>query len=142
MTFPLSRFTNRDGSINRNKIKQLEKSHQQDALNMIFIKRAIDAHGVFFGYEKVNYVRQDRLVQIWCPDHKDYYWQSARSHLEGNGCQKCRHKMVERVTDFGTYTVPAFLHKFSIDGDSIIWYNNSKKLRKPLEIKHEIRVPE
>lgn len=141
-SFPINQFLKRDGSINHNKIKQLRPDFRQDAKNLIFINRALDAHGVFFGYEKLVFHSLNQLVEIWCPDHQDYFMQTARSHLEGNGCQKCRHRMVTRVTDYGSYTVPAYYHKFSIDGDSIIWYNKSSKLIKPLEVEDEIRFPE
>ena len=126
--FPINRFVKSDGSINRTKIKQLHPDFQQEALNLIFIKKAIAAHGAFFGYERVNYKTMQQQVEIYCPDHDGYYWQTARSHLEGHGCRLCAHKVVQRVTDYGTYTVPACYHKFVIDDNHIVWYNKFSKL--------------
>lgn len=101
-------------------------------MNYIFISRAIDVHGVFFGYENVKYISMSQQVEIYCPDHDGYFKQTAKNHLEGYGCKHCAGKYVERTNEYGTFRVPAYLHKFMIDNDHIIWYNKSNKLRLPL----------
>lgn len=137
LSFPLERFVKRDGSINRAKLRQLEPDFQQDALNFIFIRKAIDVHGIFFGYEQSVYKGMQLLVKVWCPDHEDYFTQSAKSHLAGYGCKHCASRVINRITPYGSFEVPCPLHKFSIDGDHIIWYNKFNKLRLPLENQDE-----
>ncbi|QIO01810.1 hypothetical protein HWD28_gp108 [Salmonella phage atrejo] len=133
LQFPINRFTKSDGSINRTKLKQLHPDFQQDALNLIFIRRAVEAHGKFFGYERVKYRTMQQQVEIYCPDHDGYFLQTARSHLEGHGCRLCAHKVVTRLTEYGVYTVPAPFHKFVVDGEHIIWYNKDQKLKQELK---------
>ena len=137
LSFPMGKFTRSDGSINRRQITLLHKDYQQDALNYIFIRRAIEAHGVFFGYENVKFSRMDQFVEIYCPDHEDYFRQTAKNHLDGYGCPKCREKFVTRVNEYGEFRIPAYYHKFSLDGNDIIWYTEHKKLRLPLEKTNE-----
>lgn len=133
--FPINRFTKSDGSINRTKIKQLHPDFQQEALNLIFIKKAVAVHGDFFGYEKLKYRTMQQQVEIYCPDHRGYFMQTARSHLEGHGCRLCAHKVVTRFTEVGIYTIPACYHQFVVDGDHIIWYNKFSKVKQ--ELKHD-----
>lgn len=54
-----------------------------------FVARAKNIHGDKYDYSKVQYVRNDRKVCIICPKHGEF-WQSPLSHLEGNGCHKCK----------------------------------------------------
>lgn len=128
LAFPLNRFLKSDGSINRTKIQQLDKGFRQDALNNIFIARSIKRHGNFFGYERVQFKTQGQLVEIWCPDHEDYYWQNAGSHMKGSGCPSCSRKLVNRITEYGTFVVPARFHLYKQDKNHIIWYNYRDKL--------------
>ncbi|CCI88444.1 hypothetical protein BN79_016 [Yersinia phage phiR2-01] len=131
--FPINRFTKSDGSINRTKLRQLHPDFQQDALNLIFIRKAIEVHGKFFGYEKVNYRTMQQQVEIYCPDHDGYFLQTARSHLDGHGCKQCARKVVTRLTEYGVYTVPAPFHKFVVDGEHIIWYNKDQTIKQELK---------
>lgn len=135
LAFPLSRFLKSDGSINTRKLKGLHPDFYQDALNLIFIRRAYDAHGKFFGYREVKFSTLRQYVKIYCPDHDDFFLQMAGTHLAGHGCPLCAHKVIDRVTEVGTYTVPCSFHKYLVDEDRIIWYNNHKKLE--MELKNE-----
>ena len=53
-----------------------------------FIKRAKSIHGNKYDYSKAEYKGVFDKVCIICPDHGDF-WQSAHSHLNGNGCPQC-----------------------------------------------------
>lgn len=133
LAFPLSKFLKSDQSINTRKLKQLHPDFYQEALNLIFIRRAYDVHGKFFGYREVEFQSLRQYVKIWCPDHENFFLQMAGTHLAGNGCSQCAQKMISRPTEVGTFTVPCSMHKYLIDEDHIIWYNKHRKLR--LEIK-------
>lgn len=128
LSFPLHRFTKRDGSINHIKLRQLDQGFRQDALNYIFIQKAVKVHGNFYGYERVEFKSQKQLVEIWCPDHGDYFWQNAGSHMKGSSCPSCSRKLVNRITEYGTFTVPARFHLYKQDKNHIIWYNYRDKL--------------
>lgn len=123
LTFPIGRFTKRDGSINRTKIQQLDPGFRQDALNYIFIQRSVEVHGNFYGYERSEFKSQKQLVEIWCPDHGEYFWQNAGSHMKGSSCPTCSRKLVERITPYGTVSVPARFHLYRIEENDIVFYN-------------------
>ena len=53
-----------------------------------FIKRAKEAHGDKYSYEKTKYVDALTPVTITCKIHGDFE-QIPHYHLSGNGCQKC-----------------------------------------------------
>ena len=56
-----------------------------------FIKRANEKHGDKYNYDKVEYHNANTKVCIICPkpEHGEF-WQVPSSHLNGNGCPKCR----------------------------------------------------
>ena len=53
-----------------------------------FIARAVKAHGKKYNYDKVIYKGIEKKVRIKCPKH-GYFFQLARTHIVGNGCNKC-----------------------------------------------------
>ena len=53
-----------------------------------FIQEAKRIHGDKYDYSKVEYVDSATKVCIICPKHGEF-WQVPRSHLTGNGCNKC-----------------------------------------------------
>jgi len=54
-----------------------------------FIRKAHEIHGDKYGYDRVNYVKKDIPVEIYCPVCKDYYQQTPGCHLAGHGCTRC-----------------------------------------------------
>ena len=53
-----------------------------------FIRKACEVHGDKYDYSKVEYVGNNTLVCIICPEHGEF-WQTPASHWCGNGCPKC-----------------------------------------------------
>lgn len=86
--FPINKFLKIDGSTNTRRIKQLHPDFQQEALNLIFTRKAIEKHGRRYGYSEVNYSTMSQLVTIICEDHGEFK-QTAKVHLAGSGCPKC-----------------------------------------------------
>lgn len=135
LTFPLEKYQKRDGSINITKLKKhIHPDFYQDALNAIFVKKALKIHGDFFGYERLNFVTLKQLVEIWCPDHEDYFWQTAKSHLDGHGCAVCAKKVVTRVNEYGTFTLPASIHQFRLEDNHIIWFSKTREIKFEREV--------
>ena len=56
-----------------------------------FIKDARKKHGNKYDYSKVVYVNNRTKVCIICPEHGEF-WQVPFSHLQGQGCPKCRNE--------------------------------------------------
>lgn len=56
-----------------------------------FINKAIQVHGNFYDYSKVNYIDSQSKVTIICPIHGEFQ-QRPYSHLAGHGCSKCYHQ--------------------------------------------------
>ncbi|QFR57615.1 hypothetical protein CPT_Slocum_035 [Serratia phage Slocum] len=86
--FPIHRFTTRNGTTNLRRIKMLERDFQQEALNLIFIRKARAVHGDLYGYAEVNYSSTKQYVNIICQVH-GIFKQVAGVHLSGSGCQQC-----------------------------------------------------
>ena len=72
-----------------------------------FIERAKNIHGNKYDYSKVEYVDAHSKVCIICPEHGEF-WQSATSHLSGQGCPACNNSHLEN-------DVEAFLTNHSIE---------------------------
>lgn len=53
-----------------------------------FITRAIEKHGYFYDYSRVNYINGATSIEIGCPTH-GWFWQKAFHHLQGSNCPKC-----------------------------------------------------
>lgn len=54
-----------------------------------YVIKARESHGDRYGYDKVVYVNSYSKIMIYCNVHKEYFEQSAASHLQGSGCPKC-----------------------------------------------------
>lgn len=93
-----------------------------------FIKKAREVHGDMYNYSKVEYINNFTKVCIICPIHGEFY-QSPNSHLRGNGCSKCHHKILSQNN---TLTTEEFIEKArKIHGDkydySKVQYKKSKE---------------
>lgn len=64
-------------------------SDSQRLIKEDFIKRAIEIHGNFYDYSKVNYKSYNSKVEIICPIHGSF-WQTPGHHLSGQHCPKCK----------------------------------------------------
>jgi glutaredoxin len=53
-----------------------------------FVEKAIEKHGEWYDYSRVEYVNSQTKVLIICPDHGEF-WQTPSSHLMGHGCPHC-----------------------------------------------------
>lgn len=57
----------------------------------IFIEQAKKIHGDKFNYSKVDYKKDREKVIIICSTHGEFL-QLPNSHLQGHGCNKCKHE--------------------------------------------------
>lgn len=53
-----------------------------------FLKRANEAHGGYYNYKKVSFLRTHDKIEIECPKH-GVFTQLVYDHLNGHGCPKC-----------------------------------------------------
>ena len=60
-----------------------------------FISEAKKVDGDKYDYSKVKYEYNKTKVCIICPKHGEF-WQKPNSHLNGNGCPKCKSSHMER----------------------------------------------
>lgn len=60
-----------------------------------FIERAKETHGDTYDYSRVNYSNGATKVEIICLKHGSF-WQFARDHLTGHGCQHCSSSIGEQ----------------------------------------------
>lgn len=54
-----------------------------------FIEKARRVHGDKYDYSKVEYIDAGTKVKIICPKCGEFL-QTAREHLRGHGCPKCK----------------------------------------------------
>ena len=67
--------------------------------NEEFLQKAREVHGDKYDYSKVRYDGLHKKVCIICPKHGEF-WQSAGSHINGNGCSKCSGRAKITLEDF------------------------------------------
>lgn len=65
-----------------------------------FIRKAHIVHGNKYGYDKVNYIKDDVPVDIFCPDCGEYFSQQPQVHLHGCGCTKCANNKPMSTEEF------------------------------------------
>lgn len=64
-------------------------SRQKNTLSLNdFITRAVQKHGSYYDYSKVEYKNINTKISIICPKH-GVFAQQPWSHLNGNKCKKC-----------------------------------------------------
>ena len=73
-----------------------KRSESQVLGKLKFIKKAKKIHGNKYDYSRVEYVNNRTKVCIICPIHGEF-WQTPDSHLQRNGCYKCRHSKLEDI---------------------------------------------
>jgi hypothetical protein len=61
-----------------------------------FIKRAREIHGDKYDYSLVELKNHTKKVCIVCPTHGKFM-QKPLSHLDGQGCDKCRHDKLRKI---------------------------------------------
>ena len=67
-----------------------DKTRERFALTQKeFIERGNEKHDGKYNYDKVEYHNANTKVCIICKEHGEF-WQVPSSHLNGNGCPKCR----------------------------------------------------
>lgn len=64
-----------------------------------WVERVNKIHKGKYDYSKIIYKGSKEKVCIICPKHGEF-WQTPHSHLNGNGCQKCRESKLERDIRF------------------------------------------
>lgn len=63
-----------------------------------FESRARLVHGDKYGYDNVNYIKGNKLVEIYCEKHQEYFSQTPSYHLTGSGCPKCSSENFSNIT--------------------------------------------
>ena len=95
-----------------------------------FIKKAREVHGDKYDYSKVEYNGIFEKVCIICPEH-DEFWQSAHSHLSGNGCPQCskiRAGLLRRKTNQDFIDQARKVHGDKYDYSKVEYLNAKKKI--------------
>jgi len=54
-----------------------------------FIKKSKEIHGNKYDYSQAKYINAHTPIKIYCPVHKQFFYQRPTNHLQGRGCQKC-----------------------------------------------------
>ena len=75
-----------------------------------FITKAKLIHGNKYDYSKVEYVTNNKIVTIICPEHGEFK-QTPNSHLNGSGCPKCGN---EKISESKLLSQKTFISKCEI----------------------------
>ena len=94
-----------------------------------FIEDARKVHGGKYDYSKVEYVNKRTKITIICPVHGEFE-QTPDSHLQGNGCRKCKYeKQAERLSGKDTFVNRAKeIHGDKYNYDKVNYVNNHTKI--------------
>lgn len=91
-----------------------------------FIEKASIIHSNKYDYSKVNYTEPQTKVCIICPNHGEF-WQTPNSHLNGNGCPKCKSDKAKSSKDkFIEKSIK--VHSDKYDYSKVEYVNNSTKV--------------
>lgn len=80
-----------------------------------FLRQAREVHGDKYDYSESVCAGATRLVKIYCKRHEEFFFQLARNHLAGMGCQKCGHE--KRASERKMSTEDYIVRAKSIHGD-------------------------
>ena len=99
----------------------------------LFIAESKQIHGNDYNYDNFNFINKKTKGEIYCNIHNQYFWQTPKKHLSGQGCPICRY---EKSAKSNTFTTEDFIKKAkSIHGDK---YDYSKSVYKKSSEKIEI----
>ena len=84
-----------------------------------WIEKAIKIHDIKYDYSKVQYVNAHTKVCIICPKHGEF-WQTPNSHLNGNGCNKCK---LENFSKNYKLTLCEFIEKANEEHNNFFDYS-------------------
>ena len=67
-----------------------------------FIKKCKEKHGDNFEYDRTVYNKQSDIIEIYCNNHKGYFFQTAKDHLrkQGSQCNVCYGKKLLTTEEF------------------------------------------
>lgn len=110
-----------------------------------FIKKASKIHNNKYDYSKSIFTSRSIKVCIICPEHGEF-WQTPNSHLKGQGCPKCGHKITSETQTLPLETVLYKCDKLYDSKYEYIYsaknYNNLKSIIKIICPKHgEFELP-
>lgn len=66
-----------------------------------FLKRAREAHGTFYQYNKDTYTSLPKNILITCPTHGEFSQRAGR-HLTGTGCPICARSLIAKSKTFSS----------------------------------------
>lgn len=63
----------------------------------IFKTRSNKIHNGKYGYERVKCFNATDKVEIYCPEHKKFFWQSPANHMKGIECPDCGREKCDKA---------------------------------------------
>lgn len=90
-----------------------------------FIQKATKTHFNKYDYSKVNYIKSNQKVCIICPEHGEF-WQTPASHLQGEGCSKCRLVGQTKLYNKLKEAFPDLDIIFEADSKVVNWIGNQR----------------
>lgn len=101
-----------------NRWRNNKKIYKED-----FIRISRQTHGNKYGYDEVHFLTIHDKVKIYCPKH-GYFEQSAKSHMNGHGCSKCKFSVGEQtIAKFLKDKKIAFMSQYKIPNEYILCSN-------------------
>lgn len=103
------------------------KTHKKTTEEFIIAAKKI--HNDKYDYSKTNYINAHTKVCIICPEHGEF-WQKANSHLNGQGCSFCAHKVGKHKEKFSKRFIEKakMVHGEKYDYSKVEYINNTTKV--------------
>lgn len=95
-----------------------------------FIEESKMVHGTKYNYSNLIYQNTHSKVEIICPVHGSF-WQIAKHHLNGSGCQKCydEHRSIkQRKSQEDFINEARQVHQSKYDYSNTIYVNSNTKI--------------
>ena len=90
-----------------------------------FVERANKIHFGKYDYSKVDYINNSTKVCIICPEHGEF-WQTPGSHLQGQGCPKCKLVGQTKLYNRLKQQFPQLEIIFEAGNDIVPWIGNQR----------------
>jgi hypothetical protein len=90
-----------------------------------FIKKAKLKHGDKYDYSKVEYIKNNKNIMIFCKIHGEFL-QTPATHLRSNGCGKCGGTFKSNTKEF--IEKAKLIHYDKYDYSKVNYINNTEKI--------------
>lgn len=65
----------------------------------VFVQKAKQKHNGYYSYPECEYRNTRSVIPIYCPNHDGIFYQKAKDHLAGRGCNICHKRHISKFVE-------------------------------------------